>query len=366
MRLRRSLTIGVISACISISAWIAAPEIALAQESPSVSMVTLQVVPGAQGQSVITPKGMMVPLPGPGVNGNSIQVYMGSQGGFWYVDKNGQNVDLTSYVARMRSMQGGMGQQAQQVPQYAPAPEPVVINNQQTAPSSTSSGYGTAGMMMGTAAAAGLGAMAGSAMSNDYYHGGYYGNVPYGTPVHYPAGGAHPYYVNASGNSVNVNRSYTGGTATATQNNVNAAHVNENEYNNMHASNMEAQSKWYQNQQKANPEQFKSWQQNSAGENPFVNRDAQSRYGGAATAQGEAGRFGGAAQGGAAQGGAGRFGGGAAQGEAGRFGGAAGESGGRFGRGAEASGGGGRFGGRLGGGEGGGGGGGGRFRRGGR
>ncbi|MDZ4836367.1 MAG: hypothetical protein SGJ27_21545 [Candidatus Melainabacteria bacterium] len=372
MRFQRSLTIGLITTCLSIAAWIAVPDMALAQESPTISTVTLQVVPGKQGgESVVTPKGMVVPLPGPGVNSGTIQIYMGSQGGFWYVDKNGQNVDLTSYVEQLRSMAGGQQQPTQPVPQYAPAPAPVVVNNQQT---TGSSGYGAAGMM-GTAAAAGLGAMAGAAISEPYYGGnhGYYGNVPYGSPVHYGAG-AKPYYVNGSGNTVNVNHSYTG--ATVNQTNVNAAKFNENDFNNVHASNTEAQAKWYQNQQKANPAQYQAWQQSAGGANPFVNNDAQARYG--AAAAGQTGRHGATAAGGeahygaAAEGGAGRFGGAAAGGEAGRFGGAAAEGGGRFGRGAEggaagagaAGAAGGRFGGRFGGGAGAEGGG--RFRRGGR
>ena len=328
MQLRRCLSIGIVTTCLSISAWIAAPDAAFAQGAPSVSTVTLQVVPGQQGtEQVITPKGMVVPLPGAGVDSNSVQIYMGSQGGFWYVDRNGQNVDLTSYVERYRSMNGG---QTAQVPQYAAAPQqPVNVYNQQA--SSGSSGASA----LGTAAAAGLGAMAGSAMSGAYYNNGYYDHVPYGTPMYYPHGG-NPYYVNASGNTVNVNHSYEGAS------NNTAAAANRETYNNQHAENLQKQQDWYQNQQKQNPQQFKAWQQSAGGENPFVNSESQGRFGrGAqqADGQGRGGLLGrrGNEQGGA-QGAGGRFGGGAAaEAGGGRFGGrlggaAEGGGGGRLGR----------------------------------
>lgn len=331
MQFRRCLSISIVTTCLSISAWLGVPSAAFAQEAPSVSTVTLQVVPGPQGtEQVITPKGMVVPLPGAGVNSNSVQIYMGSQGGFWYVDRNGQNVDLTAYVERYRSMAGG---QTAQVPQYAAAPQqPVNVYNQQA--SSGSSGSSA----LGTAAAAGLGAMAGSAMSGAYYNNGYYNHVPYGTPMYYPHGG-NPYYVNASGNTVNVNHSYEGAS------NNTAATANRETVNNQHAENLQKQQDWYQNQQKQNPQQFKAWQQSAGGENPFVNQESQGRFGrGGEQADGQGrggmfGRRGGNEQAGGAQGG-GRFGGGAAA-EAG---------GGRFGGGAAAEAGGGRFGGRMGGG----------------
>jgi hypothetical protein len=336
MQLQRCLSIGLISACLSISAWLVVPDRAGAQEgAPTISSVTLQVVPGQQGESVITPKGMVVPLPGAGVNSGSVQIYMGSQGGYWYVDRNGQNVDLTSYVERFRSMNGGGGQSAQ-VPQYAPAPQqPVNIYNQQAPSSSSSSGGGSSGM--GTAAAAGLGAMGGAmlgtAMTGSYYNNnGYYHGVPYGTPMYYPHGGT-PTYVNASGNSVNVDKNYQGAQGNT------AANVQPTTVNNQHAENMQKQQEWYQNQAKQNPNQFKSWQQSASGENPFVNQQSQGRFGrGAQTAEGgEGGMFGRRGQ----EGGAG-----AAQGLQ--------QEGGRFNRGAEGAGGGRFGGGRLGGGEGGG------------
>jgi hypothetical protein len=158
---------------------------------------------------------MVVPLPGAGVNANAVQIYMGSQGGFWYVDKNGQNVDLTEPVHRLMAMQGQAAPQTMPVPQYAP---PVQNVYNQQAPASN---YGNP---MGTAAAAGLGAMAGSAISNSN------NNVPYGTPMYY-----HP----------------------------NAAY----------AGNMQQQQQWYAQQQQAHPAQYQQWQQYS-GQNPFVNQSS--------------------------------------------------------------------------------------------
>lgn len=334
MRLQRCLSIGLISACLSLSAWLASPEIVWAQGgAPTVSTVTLQVVPGPNGENVITPRGLSVPLPGAGVNSNSVQIYMGSQGGFWYIDKNGQNVDLTSYVERFRAMQGG---QTAQAPQYAAPPQqPVNIYNEQGSSGSSSGSSGASAL--GTAAAAGLGAMAGSAISGAYYNNGYYHGVPYGTPVYYPRGGS-PYYVNASGNTVNVNHSYQGAQGNT------AANVQPTNVNNAHVENMQRQQEWYQNQQKQNPQQFKAWQQSAGGENPFVNQDSQGRFGRREAAQNDA------------EGGRGRFGrrnNDGVQGESGRFGGnQAGErslgGGGRFGGNAGNAAAGGRFGGRRG------------------
>ncbi len=316
---------------------------AFAQNGNSdISAVTLQVVPGQGGaQSVVTPRGMVVPLPGPGVNANSVQIFMGSQGGYWYVDRNGQNVDLTAAVERFRQMtgQGNMPNQMNQaqVPQYAAAP-PVNVYNEQ-APSNSSSGSGV-GSTLVTATAAGLGAMAGSAMTNSYYNNGYYHGVPYGTPLYYPHGG-NPYYRGAGGSTVNVDRTYNGGN--------NTANINNGDINSVHANDFKKQQDWYANQQKQNPSQFQNWQKSASGENPFVNR-GDSQGGGFAdrrnAAQGNAGeqggrhglfnRGGGEANPGAATNGGGRFNrGGSVQPEA---------QGGRFGN----AGGGGRFGGRRG------------------
>jgi hypothetical protein len=313
--------------------------------NPDISAVTLQVVPGqGGGESVVTPRGMVVPLPGPGVNTNSVQIFMGSQGGYWYVDRNGQNVDLTAAVERFRQMTGQAGNMPNQmnqaqIPQYAAAP-PVNVYNEQ-APSNSSSGSG-AGSTLVTATAAGLGAMAGSAMTNSYYNNGYYHGVPYGTPVYYPHGG-NPYYRGNGGNTVNVDHTYNGGN--------NTANVNNGAVNTAHANSFQKQQDWYANQQKQNPSQFQNWQKSASGENPFVNRGGDAQGGGFAdrrnAAQGNAGeqggrhglfnRGGGEANAGAATNAGGRFNrGGGAQPEA---------QGGRFGN---AAGGGGRFGGRRG------------------
>jgi len=215
--------------------WLALPVESFAQVQPqTISTVTLQVVPGQEGrQSVITPKGMVVPLPGAGVNSSAVQIYMGSQGGFWYVDRNGQSVDLTEPVHRLMAMQGQAAPQTMPVPQYAPP----VQNVYQQAPASS---YGNP---MGTAAAAGLGAMAGSAISNS-------NNMPYGTPMYYhPNGNA--YYNGTNGNEVTVNQNPT--------------------YNKSGYASMQQQQEWYAHQQQANPAQYQSWQQ-AANQNPFVNQ----------------------------------------------------------------------------------------------
>ncbi|MBA4074700.1 MAG: hypothetical protein C0508_06620, partial [Cyanobacteria bacterium PR.023] len=153
-----------------------------AGEAPQVSVVTLQTQPGPGGtQMVVTPKGMVVPLPGPGVNASVVPIYIGANGGYWYVDKNNQQVDLTPAVRAMQA-NATMSQPATTVPQYAPQPQQVTNNY-------NSSGQQSSGTSaLGTAAAAGLGAMAGTAMTQSYYN-----NVPYGTPIHYGAA-AVPYY----------------------------------------------------------------------------------------------------------------------------------------------------------------------------
>lgn len=320
---------------------------------PNISAVTLQVVQNQQGgESVITPRGMVVPLPGPGVGTNAVQIYMGSQGGYWYTDRNGQNVDLTAAVERFRQMTGQMGNgnmpaQAQ-VPQYA-APPPVNIYNEQPSNNSGSGSGSGVGNALVTATAAGLGAMAGTAMTGAYYNNGYYNGVPYGTPIYYPHGG-NPYYRGAGGGTVNVNNSYTG----ASGNTVNTG----TQVNNAHANAFAKQQDWYANQQKNNPKQFQNWQQNAQHENPFVARNAQGQDGGGrfgdrrnaeAGAQADGGRRGMFNRGGDGDGG-GRFNRGGENAQAGqagsRFGGGANAGGGRFGGGANA--GGGRFGGRRG------------------
>ena len=354
------------------------------QGEPNVSVVHLQVQPGANGQQmVLTPRGMLVPLPGAGVNSNVAEIYMGQNGGYWYVDKNGQTEDLTNYVQQLKARAGQF--QTATPPQNMPYAAPQTTNNTTNNYNSGGSGAGTA---VATAAAAGLGAMAGSAMSGMYYN-----NVPYGTPLYYGANGR-PYY-NNNGNNVFVNDNgdvnWNNVAAANNMHNYNqeqkasqvASYQNQNQQERQQSmsSNQQArqaayapqqpdygaqsqrfqqQQQYYQSQMQNKGERAQSWQQSSGGENPFVRQQGEGggRFGGGA-AQGEgAGRFGG----GAAQGeGGGRFGGGAAQGEGGgRFGG--GEGGSRFGGGE----GGGRFGGGEGGGRFGGGAGGGGGRLGGR
>jgi len=166
---------------VSTTVLLAAPSATAQSEAlPQVSFVTLQVVRNSDGsQSVITPKGDLAILPGHGVNGNVAEIYMGSQGGFWYTDKTGQTVDLTPTVQALRARRA-QSQQAVQAPQYAPEPYEQAPAQEQ-APSSSG------GRPLGTAAAAGVGAMVGSALSNHYY------NAPYGTPMYYGPGGR-PYY----------------------------------------------------------------------------------------------------------------------------------------------------------------------------
>lgn len=279
------------------------PVFAQSSEGSSVAMVSLHTFDQNGQQMVITPKGMTLPLPGGGVNGNVVQVYIGSNGGYWYVDRNGQTVDLTKYA----QMAKGGGQYNNQMPQYAPVP-------QQNVTQTTNTGGG--GSAVGTAAAAGLGAM-GGAMAGAAISGSYYNNVPYGTPMYYGAGNR-AYYNGAGGKPVYVNNS------TNTMNNT--ANVNASATNNeQHYNNLQQQQKWYQEQSK-NADQMKQWQ-NAQGQNPFVANNA---------GEGQ-GRFGrGGDDGGA--GGGGRFG---------RRGGQDAEGGAGFGQAAQQQEGGGRFGGRF-------------------
>ncbi len=272
---------------------------------PDVSVVHLQTQPGQNGQQmVITPKGMVVPLPGAGVDGSSVPIYIGGSGGYWYVDKNGQQVDLTPAV---RAMQNNAAQAAAAapVPQYAPAP-------QYAPPPPYSSGGGTTG----NAAAAGLGAMTGAMMGSAMANNNNWNNVPYGTPIHYGAGAA-PYY-NQGGKPVYINNSQ------------NTAEINQ--INNQHATAMQQQQDWYRKQQAQQSGNWKNWQQQQTASNPFV-REGQGGQAAAAgrQAEGEQGRFG---RNEAGEQGGGRFG----KNEAGE------QGGGRFGKNEAGAQGGGRFG----------------------
>ena len=324
---------------VAASVAILSPTQSLAQGAPTVSMVTLQTVPGENGQQmVITPRGKAVPLPGPGVDASAVNIYMGSQGGYWYTDKTGQNVDLTSavqYYQRMQAQNGGAGYNGGlvNVPQYAPEP---VVNNYYNQ-NGTGSGGGSSssgGSGAGTAVMAGLGAATGAAVTNaimgsSYNSGGYYHGVPYGMPVYY---GAHnnPYYTDRNGNNVYVNNSKEYNKSVAA-----SANVTQNNINNQHINAINDQQKWYQNQAKNHTDTFNNWQQNKASENPFVHPDAQNQW------QQHS------AQAGAGSEKQGRFGrhkdGGTADGEGNRLGNRDGDSG-RFGnRGSDGGGGGGRF-----------------------
>jgi hypothetical protein len=208
-----------------------------------VSMVTLRTEMGPMGQQmVITPKGIPVPLPGPGVAGQAVQVYMGANGGYWYVDKNRQQVDLTGAVQQMQARASSAAVAPYTPPQYAPAPQTYMQNNPAA-----------------TAAAAGLGAMAGAAMTS----GSSWNTVPYGTPIHYGAA-AMPYY-NQGGKPVYINNSSV------------------NDVNAYHATAVQEQQAWYHTQQAAQGANYKAWQQPVA--NPFVASSYANEYGAAAGAQ---------------------------------------------------------------------------------
>jgi uncharacterized membrane protein YgcG len=214
--------------------------------SPQVSVVTLQTQPGPGGtQMVVTPKGMVVPLPGVGVNAAVVPIYIGANGGYWYVDKNNQQVDLTPAVKAMQA-NATMTQQAANVPQYAPQPQQITNNYNSSGQQSSGSNAAV------TAAAAGLGAMAGAAMTQPYYN-----NVPYGTPIHYGAA-AVPYY-NQGGKPVYINNSTNS--------------VNYEQANAYHATAVQQQASWYNQQQAAQTAAAKTWQQET--NNPFVRAEYQ-------------------------------------------------------------------------------------------
>lgn len=173
---------------------VSAPQVkAQGSGQPQVSVVNLQAIKNSNGgTSVVTPKGDLAPLPGAGVNGNVAQIYIGANGGFWYTDKSGRTVDLHDAVQQLQAKRAQL-KQANQVPQYAPVADSQQQQQQQT----TSSGGSSA---LGTAAAAGLGAMAGSAMTNARY------NMPYGTPMYYGRGGTPYYYNNGERRELNSNQ----------------------------------------------------------------------------------------------------------------------------------------------------------------
>lgn len=299
--------------CLSAALLLSTPAWAQGGQ-PQVSVVTLQVVQNPDGsQSVITPKGDLAPLPGSGVYGNTAQIYMGAKGGFWYTDRNGQSVDLDAAVRQLQARRAG-AQQAVQVPQYAPQPyyqvpsqqappqqqaaaQPAEITNNYNSSGGSSNSGGGMGAV-GTAAAAGLGAMAGAAMSNSYY------NAPYGTPMYYGANGqAYGYHNGEQFEDLNQNQKMAlynhnqikqqnqqqmqqqalqqtqtnqqnrQGSMTENQTNRQTAYSRQHE-------NYQKQQQWYQDQQKQNPQRFQQ-----AENNPFVAQGGSARDGASNFAQ---------------------------------------------------------------------------------
>lgn len=196
------------------------------QPQGSVSVVTLKVVHTPGGQKVMLPSRQQVPLPGAGVNGRSVDIYMGGEGGYWYVDKNGENFDLTPYVEKITVNQSDGSSNS---------------NNE----SSNSNDGGS-----DAAAAAGAGAMAGAAAGAAYneYQSEY--QVPYGFAVVGGGAAGQPYYTGADGNNVNINSS-------------NSTNISP------YTDNLRKQEQWYQQQRDGNPRRF---QQASGMSNPFVNK----------------------------------------------------------------------------------------------
>lgn len=190
-----------------------------------VSMVTLKTEVGPGGQQlVITPKGMSVPLPGAGVSGKAVQIYMGSNGGYWYTDKDHHRVDLTSQIQRLQAHASGTGGRTFTPPQFAPNAQ----GHMQATPGATTGG-------------AGLASMAGAATTQ----GSTWDSVPYGAPVHYGAA-AQPYY-NQNGKQV---------------------YINDPSVTNVNASALQDELAWYRQQQAAQGDNYQVWQQPVV--NPFI------------------------------------------------------------------------------------------------
>ncbi len=257
----------VAALCLSTALLLTAPAAPAQSGVPQVSMVTLQVVQNPDGsQSVITPKGDLATLPGAGVNSRTAEIYMGAQGGFWYTDKKGQTVNLDATVQALQARRAS-NQQTTQVPQYAPEPYYQAPTQQQ----STGSGASA----LGTAAAAGMGAMAGAAMSNSYY------KTPYGTPMYYGANG-HPYSfgngeqrelkeLNPNQKAVIYNKNQKdqqNKQQTLQQSQTNRQ--NQSAQSGAQQQNFQHQQQWYQNEMKQNPKQFQK-----AENNPFVSQDSR-------------------------------------------------------------------------------------------
>lgn len=265
--------------CIAISS----ASTANGQGQSNVSVVNLGVQVGSDGkQLVLTPKGYLVPLPGAGVNSNFVALYMGSNGGFWYVDRNGKTEDITSYVQQVRAQSASAQQSAP--PQYAPAP---------TYSSSTTSSGSSVGTAAVSAAAAGAGAMVGTAVANNNY----YRNVPYGAPMYYGNDGRQ-YYNDDRGKGVfvddgqvNLNNVYAGKEVKQNKQKENAQQLSSyrqqqsaaapqsaGQSNQQNRTQFDQQQQWYQSQRQ-NQERAQSWQRESAGENPFVRGGSGERGG---------------------------------------------------------------------------------------
>ena len=185
----------LVATTLSVAVGFAVPQVGAQGDSqPQVSVVNLQAIHNSDGTtSVITPKGDLAPLPGAGVSGDVAQIYVGSSGGFWYQDQSGNTVDLHDAVQQLMARRS-QAQRASQVPQYAPAPYP----EQQQQQSSGGSNTASTALMVG--AAAGLGSMAGAAISHSYY------DMPYGTPMYYGAGGRAYYYNNGERQELTPNQ----------------------------------------------------------------------------------------------------------------------------------------------------------------
>jgi hypothetical protein len=228
----------------------------------NVSMVSLNTQMSPAGQTVITPKGYVVPVPGAGVDGPVLQVFMGSKGGYWYVDKNGQQVDLTPTVQRL---QGNViqSQPKASAPQYAPPPQTYAAQPTYVQPATNQTNSA-----LTTATAAGLGAMTGAmtgaAMANSSNYNSAWNHVPYGTPIHY--GADSKAYYNAGDKPVYVNN--------ATKDEAMAYHPE---------TSMQQQQNWYKEQQAKQTSAYKNWQKPTS--NPFVADGQQAAHYGAANGQ---------------------------------------------------------------------------------
>lgn len=286
MRNRRDFIIALASSLlIAVSCTVPAALADSLSNNGGVASITLRVNKANGQQFAVTPRGENVLLPGAGVKGDDVHIFIGANGGYWYVDKNGNQIDLHDAAEQVKAMRaGGNGYNQPYLPPYNPnayageqQPTNVTnVYNQQPTSSSGGSGAGAAAAVAGTAGM--LGGMAIGAAMND---------VPYGHPVYYNGGS--PYYAGANGKPVYVNNS--------TKNYI--------------APQMEQQNNWYNNQVKNNSAQYQNFQANKQ------NQFNQGNFAGAAGAAGGAaegarqGRFGGrfGGGGGNAEGGGGGLGG---------------------------------------------------------